>query len=167
MSHVTSFPNTSPRVKKLSRPPHALRTRELIAKTARPALSRRRIAICAAALMLLPGCQNVPKYKRANGRFADWCDYEGKDFKPDHGIDTAVNLAAQTITVVQGDDTNDFIVTPDTRLYHNGDDITLADLPPNQTIKFTLADDRKHLVTVWYGTHSNASVGPAGSARGK
>jgi hypothetical protein len=123
----------------------------------------RRIAICAAALLLLPACQNVPKYKRANGRFDEWGDYEGKNFKPSRGIDTAVNLTTQTITVVQGDETKELVVTPDTKLFHNGDEITLADLPLNQNLKFTLADDRKSLVTVWYGTHSNASIG-VGSA---
>jgi hypothetical protein len=124
----------------------------------------RSIAICAATLLLLPACQNVPKYKRANGRFNEWGDYEGKDFSPSRGVDTAVNLATQTITIIEGERTSEFIVTADTRLYHNGDEIALAALPLNQNVKFTCTGDRKHLLTVWYGTHSNASIG-VGSAR--
>ena len=124
-----------------------------------------RIAICAAALLLLPACQNVPKYKKIKGHFDEWHAYQGKDFKPAVGIDSAVNLTTQTITIVQEGGPRDFIVTPDTKLFHDGDDITLADLPVNQTIKFTFAADHIHLLTVWYGTHSNAIFGSATSAK--
>lgn len=131
------------------------------------ALKTSTFSLCAAALLLLPACQNVPKYKRANGRFDEWGGYEGKNFKPSHGVDTAIDLSTQTITVVQGTATKQYVVTPDTKLFFNGDQITLVQLPLNEAIKFTTADDRKTLVTVWYGTHTNASLGGVGSASHK
>lgn len=123
-----------------------------------------RLSACIAALLLLPACQNVPKYKRSNGRFDEWAGYEGKNFKPSEGTDTAIDTTAQTITVLQGTNTRVYLVTADTRIMFNGDDITLTELPLNEKIKFTLEKDHQHLVTVWYGTHTNASIG-VGSAR--
>jgi hypothetical protein len=124
-----------------------------------------RAAVCAAALLLLPACQNVPKYKKIKDHFDEWHQYQGRGFKPTVGIDSAVNLSTQTITIVDEEGSRDYIVTPDTQLYHNGDIITLADLPLNQTIKFTFASDHTHLLTVWYGNHANGVLGPASSAR--
>lgn len=131
----------------------------------RLSLACRRAAICTAALLLLPACQNVPKYKKIKGHFDEWHGYQGSNFKPTVGIASAVNLSTQTITIIQENGPRDYVVTPDTELYHNGDRITLADLPLNQTIKFTFASDHTHLLTVWYGNHANGLSGSAGSAR--
>jgi len=125
-----------------------------------------RLLLCA-ALLLLPACQNVPKYKRSNGKFDEWGSYQGDYLKPSRGTDVAIDTTAQTVTVVEGDDTKVLLVTPDTRIMHDGDDITLAQLPLNQTIKFTCADDHKHLRTLWYGTHTNEATGGPGAVKRK
>jgi hypothetical protein len=122
------------------------------------------IAACAAALVLCAACQNVPKYKRSSGEFDEWGSYLGKDFSPVNGTVLAVDINAQTITIGQGSKSALFAVTPETRIMDEGTDITLAQLPLNHAIKYTVAADRKRLITVWYGTHSNASV-RAGAAR--
>jgi hypothetical protein len=121
-------------------------------------------ALSLVLLTSLTACQNVPKYKRSNGRFDEWGEYEKKGFSPSRGTLTAVDVNAQTITVLAGTETKVLDVTPQTRIMHNGDDVTLAQLPPNQTIKYTTEDDRVHLLSIWYGTHTNASLG-RGSAR--
>ena len=125
----------------------------------------RPLVVCAAALLLLPACQNVPKYKKSSGRFDEWKSYEGKGFRPASGIDTAIDTAAQTITITKDNKPQVYNVTPDTEIMHNGDNITLAELPLNQTVKYTLEADHRTLATVWYGNHSNASMGGTGSAR--
>jgi hypothetical protein len=127
---------------------------------------RSRLSACAIVLVLLPACQNVPKYKRSSGKFAEWSSYEGRSFSPSNGTVTAVDTTAQTITITQDENSRVFPVTSETRIMHEGDDITLAQLPLNQEIKFTLSYDRKRLLTVWYGTHSNAAP-RAGAARKK
>jgi hypothetical protein len=109
---------------------------------------------CALALLLLSGCQNVPKYKRSSGRFDEWVSYQGKNFTPIVGTLSGVDLSAQTITVTRGTKVALFPVTPETRIMHEGTDITLAQLPLNQTIKFTLSADGQRLLTIWYGTHT-------------
>jgi hypothetical protein len=124
------------------------------------------LLVSAAALLLLPACQSTSKYKKmSSGKFDEWSGYEGKNFKPSHGIDTAIDLNAQTITIAQDDVSKVYPVTSSTRIMHDGDDITLAELPLNQQIRFTLEEDHQHLASVWYGTHTNAWVGGAGSAR--
>jgi hypothetical protein len=115
------------------------------------------LASCAAALLLLPACQNVPKYKRSSGKFAEWSSYEGRSFSPSNGKVTAVDPVAQTITIANGDNTKVYPVTSETRIMHEGDDITLSQLPLNQDIKFTMSEDRKRLLTVWYGTQLNTA----------
>ena len=117
-----------------------------------------------AALLLVSACQNVPKYKKSNGRWDEWGSYQGKEFSPAKGTLTAVDPAAQTITILQGDTSKVFAVTSETQIMHEGTDITLAQLPLNQLIKFTVAPDHQHLLTVWYGAHSYA-VGHAGGVK--
>jgi hypothetical protein len=115
--------------------------------------SSARIVACALALLLVSACQNVPKYKRSNGKFNEWSSYEGKNFSPSRGTVAAVDTAANSVTIIDGKNTKVFTVTPATRIMHEGADITLAQLPLHQEIKFTMADDRKQLLTIWYGVH--------------
>jgi hypothetical protein len=117
-----------------------------------------RIAACAAALLLVSACQNVPKYKRSSGKFDEWGTYQGKSFSPFTGTVAAVDPAAQTITITRGETTTSYAVTSETRIMHEGTDITIAQLPLNQAIKYTVAADGKRLLTVWYGTHTNAAA---------
>jgi hypothetical protein len=113
--------------------------------------------MCAAAL-LLPACQNVPKYKRSGGKFDEWGTYQGKGFSPSNGAVLAVDTAANTITIKREDTPIVCSVTPRTRIMHEGTDITLDELPINHAIKFTLAADGRSLLTVWYGAHTNTST---------
>ncbi len=115
------------------------------------------MSLCAAAL-LVSGCQNVPKYKRSGGKFDEWGTYQGKGFSPSNGTVLAVDAAANTITIKREDSPMVYSVTPKTRIMHEGTDITLDKLPIGQAIKFTLAADGKGLLTVWYGSHINAST---------
>jgi len=112
-------------------------------------------------LLLLPACQNVPKYKKSSGKFDEWGGYQGKTFSPTDGTDTAIDLTAQTITIGKGAGSHTYPVTSDTRILHDGEDITLAQLPVNQQIKYTLSEDHTHLITVWYTSHSTATPTPA------
>lgn len=119
-------------------------------------LNPTRLTALAAALLLLPACQNVPKYKRSSGKFDEWKSFEGRNFSPSNGTVGATDPTAGTITITQQDGTNIvYPVTSETRIMHDGTDITLAQLPLKQAIKFTLTDDHKRLLTVWYGTHTN------------
>jgi hypothetical protein len=119
---------------------------------------RRGFSACTAALVLLSACQNVPRYKRASGKFDEWSTYQGKNFSPSSGTVLAVDTAANTITIKREETSIVCDVTPKTRITHEAADITLAQLPLNQAIKFTLAGDGKTLLTVWYGIHINAST---------
>jgi hypothetical protein len=96
-------------------------------------------------------CQNVPKYKKSNGKFDEWGSYEGKNFKPSSGTITATDLKANTVTITRGTNSRVFPVTPQTRIMHEGTDITLAQLPLNEAVKYTLAGDGTQLLTIWYG----------------
>jgi hypothetical protein len=113
------------------------------------------VTACTAALLLLSACQNVPKYKRSSGNFDEWATYQGKGFNPFNGTVLAVDTTANSITIKRENDTRVYAVTPATRIMHEGTDITLAQLPLNQAIRYTLTGDGKGLFTVWYGTHSN------------
>jgi hypothetical protein len=117
-----------------------------------PALPSR-VAACAAAALLLSACQNVPKYKRSNGKFDEWGSYEGKNFQPSNGTVVAIDPTANTITIKKGEVSKDYPVTAETRLMHEGTDITLAEFPINTQVKFSLSEDGSHLDTVWYGHH--------------
>jgi hypothetical protein len=97
----------------------------------------------------------VPKYKKSSGKFDEWKGYEGRNFEPASGIVTAVDAAANTITVFAHGKNVVINVLPTTRIMHEGTDITLAQLPLNSTIKYTFSDDGTQLRTVWYG-HSQA-----------
>jgi hypothetical protein len=121
------------------------------------------LGLCAAAILLCAGCQNVPKYKRSSGKFDEWGMYQGNGFKPAEGTVTAVDVAAQTITIRAGKNAKVFTVTPDTRLVHDGDDITLAQFPLNTTVEFTVLNGGKELHSVWYGEHEE-NVAPGGRA---
>jgi len=122
---------------------------------------------CATALLLLAGCQNVPKYKKSSGKFNEWASYEHRKYTPADGIVTAVDTAARSITITQGGKSSVFAVTAATRIMHEGTDIPLGQLPLNQAVKFTLADDRAQLLTVWYGAHSFAVSSPGVKAPSK
>jgi len=109
------------------------------------------VAICAVALLMC-ACQNVPKYKKTNGKkFDEWGSYEGRHFEPSNGTVAAVDPAANTVTILQGRDTKVFTLSPATRIIHEGTNIPLAQLPLQQQVKFTLSDDGKQLLTIWYG----------------
>ena len=113
-------------------------------------------AATATALLILCACQNVPKYKKSSGKFDEWSEYEGRGFSPSSGIVTAVDIPAGTITIGAGTKQEIFTVLPTTRIIHQGTDITLAELPPHQVVKYTVSADRKRLLSVWYGEHSDA-----------
>ena len=110
-----------------------------------------RVATCAVALVLVTACQNVPKYKKSSGKFAEWSSYEGKHFSPANGTVTAIDTKANTVTIGQGENAKVFPVTPKTRIFHEGADIQLAQLPVNQGVKYTLSEDGKQLLILWYG----------------
>jgi len=122
------------------------------------------VGLCAAAILLCTACQNVPKYKRSGGKFDEWAMYQGKGFSPSDGTVTAVDATAQTITIKTEKNVKIFNVTPDTRLLHNGDDITLAQLPLNTEVKFTVLDGGRELHSVWYG-QQQLNVTRGGRAR--
>ena len=110
----------------------------------------------ALALTLLCACQNVPKYKKSSGKFNEWSGYEGRNFSPSEGIVVAVNPSASTLTVLARGKNVVLNVLPTTRILHEGTDITLAQLPLKQVIKFRISEDGKELRSIWYGEHSNA-----------
>jgi hypothetical protein len=111
------------------------------------------LALC--AILLLAACQNVPKYNKASGKFDEWGQYEGKNFSPSSGNITATDLKANTVTISRGRNSKVFPITPQTRIMREATDITLAQLPLNQAVKYTLSDDGKQLLTIWYGPHTN------------
>lgn len=148
--------------------PHSPHTRVSILEAAAAFFFRPRLAAtaaCVAALCLLPACQNVPKYKRASGKWDEWSGYEGKAFSPSTGTVAAVDLTANTITIAQSKGPRVFSVTPATRIMHEGTEIALAQLPLNQQIKFLLAANHKDLVTVWYGRYEEGMHGPGAARR--
>jgi len=113
----------------------------------------RRVFFVAGALLMAAGCQDVPKYKKSSGKFNEWGSYEKAYYEPSAGKVTAIDAAAGTITISRGKDNRVLPVTAETRIMHEGTDITLAELPLNQEVKYTLSPDRKRLMTVWYGVH--------------
>jgi hypothetical protein len=114
-----------------------------------------RIAATASCLLLLCACQNVPKYKKSSGKFDEWKAYQGDNFEPSSASVTAVDVAANTVTVSEHGKRVVLNVLPTTKIMHEGDDITLAQLPVKTEIKFTFSEDGKQLRTIWYG-HSEA-----------
>lgn len=118
-----------------------------------------RIALCG-TLLLLPACENVPKYKKSSGKFDEWGSYEGKHFNPSSGNVTATDLKANTITVASGKDIKVLTVSADTRIIHEGTDITLAELPLKTEVKYRMSDDGTQLLSVWFG-HRLAQPHPA------
>jgi hypothetical protein len=115
-----------------------------------------RIAATASCLLLLCACQNVPKYKKSSGKFNEWAGYQGNRFGPSIGTVTAVDAAANTITVSEHGKNMPLIVLPTTRIMHNQTDIALAQVPLHAEIKFRLSEDGKQLRSIWYGEHSDA-----------
>jgi hypothetical protein len=121
-----------------------------------PSLLKHRSLACAATALLLCACQNVPKYKHGNGNFNEWATYESGNFKPAHGNVIAVDAAAHSITIGKGKETRVFAVTPSTRIIHETTDITLAQLPVGEAVRFTVSEDGTRLMSVWYGQQLNA-----------
>jgi hypothetical protein len=119
------------------------------------------LSLCAVAFLLLPACQNVPKYKKSNGRFDEWQSVEGKHFAPSTGTVAAVDLQANTVTITKSADTRVVTVTPHTRIIHEATDIPLAQLPLNQDIRYTMSTDGQQLLTIWYGHLLYAPQRPA------
>jgi hypothetical protein len=117
-----------------------------------------RACACAAAALLICACQDVPKYKRSAGHFPEWSEYEGKNFRPISCTVAGVDPVGNSITVIAGKRKRTFAVTSDTRIMHNGDDVPLASVPINQGIKISVSPDGQTLLSIWYGTHSNASM---------
>jgi len=117
----------------------------------RPLSRLRPLIILCATAVLFPACQNVPKYKKASGRFNEWSSYEGKHFEPTSGVISAKDLQANTVTITHGNDSKVYPIGPRTRIIHEGTDITLAELPLQESVKYTFADDGKELLTIWYG----------------
>jgi hypothetical protein len=118
-------------------------------------------SLCAIALLLLPGCQNIPKYKNSNGKFDEWQSVEGKHFAPSVGTVSAIDLQASTVTVTKGAATRVLTITPRTRIIHEAADISLAQLPLHQDIRYTMSSDGQQLLTIWYGHLLYAPQRPA------
>jgi hypothetical protein len=112
-----------------------------------------RAASTALALLLLCGCQNVPKYKKSSGRFNEWQGYQGQNFEPETGSIVSVDAAANTVTVAEHGKNVVLNVLPATRLMHEGADVTISQLPVGKEIRFTFSGDGKELRTIWYGEH--------------
>ena len=107
------------------------------------------------------GCQNVPKYKHAGGNYDAWKGYQDNHFKPKgRHRHAAIDLKAGTITVSKGREQKVLTVNPNTRIMHEDKDITLAQLPVNTAVKYSMSDDGTRLTTVWYG-HSHDVHHPA------
>jgi hypothetical protein len=127
-------------------------------------------AACAGALLLISACGDVPKYKHSNGRFPEWAGYEGKHFYPANGTVTAIDATAHTVTIGSGDKASVFAasvfaITPSTHIVHEGADVTLAELPLNQKVKYIRSKDGKALVSIWFGTRLFQIRPPAGASR--
>lgn len=120
-----------------------------------------RAVAMAALIACLAACQDVPKYKKSNGNFDEWREYEGTNFKPSSGSVAAMDTAAGTLTIKKGSDKKVYRVTPQTRIMHEATDIPLAQLPIGQEVKYRLTDDRKTLLSVWYGQHVDVASHPA------
>lgn len=103
------------------------------------------------ACLFFSSCENLPKYKRGSGKVNEWKSYEGKYFKPLNGTVAATDLQANTVTISHGGDSTIFAISPQTRIMHDGADITLAQLPLNEEVKYTLSAEGTKLLTVWYG----------------
>lgn len=112
-----------------------------------------------AALFFCAGCSAPPpaKHKTSTGKFNPWGSYEGKNFSPLNATVTAVDVPSGTITILEKEKKT-LHVTPQTRVMHNGTDITLAQLPVNSRIKYTLSADGQQLLTVWYGHTLSTSL---------
>jgi len=124
-----------------------------------------RVAAGAAALLVVCGCQNVPKYKHGGGKFDEWKAYQGSHFEPVQGTLTAVDKETGSVTIGQGSKANTFTVTPSTRIMHDTADVSLADIPLNQQVQYTLSDDGKRLLTIWYGQKQNQVAHPSKPAQ--
>jgi len=127
-----------------------------------------RVTACGVALALFSGCWTPwtppAKYKRASGKFPEWQSYEGKHFYPANGTVIATDLTANTVTFGKGEkDAKTFVVTPATRIVHEGTDITLAQLAPNQEVKYLVAADGKQLLSIWFGTRLYRYHPPGGA----
>jgi hypothetical protein len=118
------------------------------------------IAVCASLALLTTACQNAPRFKKGQGKFNQWGSYEGKGFEPSPGTVTAIDTAANTVTISNGKEVRTFPVTANTRIIHEDQDIPLAQLPVNQAVKFRVADSGRQLVSVWYGTRTFAFAHP-------
>jgi hypothetical protein len=118
------------------------------------------VASAILAGLLMTGCQNVPKYKTASGKFDEWKGYEGRNFAPSSGTVTAVDATANTVTISRGKDSKVYPVTAQTRIMHEGDDIPLAKLPLNTAVKYTISQDGQRLLTLWYGHAINRTRAP-------
>lgn len=109
------------------------------------------------AATLLCACQNVPQYKHSGGKYDEWKSYDQKTYQPSNGTIVAVDSAAGAVTILRGKNKKVFTVTPATRIMHQGQAITLAQLPLNQVVKYTLAPGSTELRTIWYGHLLNAN----------
>jgi hypothetical protein len=110
-----------------------------------------RCSLICLALLFATSCQNAPRYQKNSGKFNEWRSYNSKAFQPTTGTVLARDPAASTVTIARGHGKTVFTVTPSTRIMHQGDDITLAQLPINESVKYTVDPDGIHLLTIWYG----------------
>jgi len=113
-----------------------------------------RIAGCAAAAFIVSACADGPRYKPSSGHWDEWGSYETKHFSPSNGVVTAIDVAANTITIRKGKETVTYPVTDKTRILNEGNDVTLAQIPIHQQVKFTLTEDGQRLLGVWFGTQT-------------
>ncbi|MGA3169409.1 MAG: hypothetical protein ABSE62_00190 [Chthoniobacteraceae bacterium] len=113
-----------------------------------------RIAGCAAAALVISACANAPRYKPSSGHWDEWQTYETKHFSPSDGVVTAIDVAANTVTIRRGKDTKVYPVTADVRIIHEGTDVPLAQIPIHQQVKFALSQDGQRLLSIWFGTQT-------------
>jgi hypothetical protein len=115
--------------------------------------------------LILAGCTDAPKYKKSSGNFNEWRTYEGTKFEPETAVLSGVDLKANTVTFSKGASAKTFTVTPSTRILHEKVDITLAQIPLNTKVKYSVSQDGSRLLSIWYGRAVNASHQAAHTTR--
>ena len=132
-------------------------------------MKRRLLFACATgaitSALILAGCTDAPKYKKSSGNFNEWRTYEGTSFEPVTAVLSGVDLQANTVTLNKGSATRTFTVTPSTRILHEKADITLAQIPLNTEVKYSVSQDGSRLLSIWYGRMVNASHQTAHTTR--
>lgn len=123
----------------------------------------RRLAPALLGVAVLAGaCANPPRYSKGGHGFHEWASYDRENPDPVNGVLVATDPAAGTVTIRRGNTPLVFAMTPDTRLLHDLDTVTLAQLPLNHAVKYRLSGDGRSLVSIWYSDRApTAAHAPA------